>query len=223
MGACLSLIEPEAVLASQSPVPPMQPNAMEPVPAARPPLQEPVHEVVQPEEKKPKMRLSQVDPKSVPDLPYQNLIVDAFIYQIPDGDTCKFLLNLHPGGDSNVNNLLKLSLRLDGIDTPEIHAGEGRLPEEKVAAAKSRDRLRQLASGHVKIRMTDWDKYGGRCLGDVILPNGKTAVEVLIEEGYGRPYHGEKKQKWTMEQLRAHPFNITSRELEEYERSVSVE
>jgi endonuclease YncB( thermonuclease family) len=41
----------------------------------------------------------------------------------------------------------------------------------------------------------DWDKYGGRVLGDVIL-DGKSLREMLIEKGYAREYYGEAKTSW---------------------------
>jgi endonuclease YncB( thermonuclease family) len=41
----------------------------------------------------------------------------------------------------------------------------------------------------------DWDKFGGRVLGDIIL-NGKSLREMLIANGYARAYFGEAKQSW---------------------------
>jgi endonuclease YncB( thermonuclease family) len=38
----------------------------------------------------------------------------------------------------------------------------------------------------------DWDKYGGRVLGDVIL-NGQSLRQMLIVNGYAREYYGEAK------------------------------
>jgi endonuclease YncB( thermonuclease family) len=41
----------------------------------------------------------------------------------------------------------------------------------------------------------DWDKYGGRVLGDVIL-DGKSLRQMLITNGFAREYYGEAKQSW---------------------------
>jgi endonuclease YncB( thermonuclease family) len=41
----------------------------------------------------------------------------------------------------------------------------------------------------------DWDKFGGRVLGDIIL-NGSSLRELLIQNGLARPYFGEAKQSW---------------------------
>lgn len=150
----------------------------------------------------PKVRLSQVDPKTVPKVIFQNEVIDVFVYDVHDGDTIHFLL------DIGQKDPIKLSLRMIGINTPEISKAEDRLPEEKIAATIARDYLKTLVDGHTKIRISEWDKYGGRCLGEVILPNGETANQMMIKGGYAKVYHGEKKQPWTKEDLEAHPFNI---------------
>ena len=46
-----------------------------------------------------------------------------------------------------------------------------------------------------QIVLYDWDKYGGRVLGDVIL-NGVSLRQTLITKGYARSYYGEAKQSW---------------------------
>jgi len=98
-------------------------------------------------------------------------------------------------------------LRIIGIDTPEIKHGEGRLPEEHVSAVKVRDYMRSLFPKNIaKICIRDWDKYGGRVLGELFLETGENVSEILIHQGWARPYRGEKKRPWTLEELTAHPF-----------------
>ena len=160
---------------------------------------------------KPKLRLSQVNPKSVPDVMFQNQVIEVFVYEVYDGDTLHFLL------DIGREEPLKLALRLIGIDTPEIHAGKEKLPQEKVAGKIARDYLKTLVSGHTKVRISDWDKFGGRCLGEVVLADGQTANQMMIKGGYARPYHGEKKQPWVFEELTSAPFNVTSRDIDLFE------
>ena len=46
-----------------------------------------------------------------------------------------------------------------------------------------------------QIVIMDWDKYGGRVLGDVIL-NGQSLRQMLIVNGHAREYYGEAKQSW---------------------------
>jgi endonuclease YncB( thermonuclease family) len=164
--------------------------------------------------------LESIDPKTVPKVPFQDQIIYARIEEIYDGDTVKIIILF---GDLPV----KLSLRILGIDTPEIKHGEGRLPEEHHAAIKVRDYMRSLFQrtdkkttsfissveksnifrlNIAKICIRDWDKYGGRVLGDLFLPTGENVSEILISGGWARPYRGEKKKAWTLEELTAHPF-----------------
>ena len=163
------------------------------------------------------LSLMTIDPDSVPDVPFKDQPKNVFCYGVHDGDTVHFLMYIG-------NTPVKLALRLLGIDTPEIRGGEGRLAEEKTAGIMARDRLAELLGANVIDRNTsprrpkkqtlttiiirDWDKFGGRVLGEIILPNGKSAADVLIAEGYGRKYYGEKKRPWTLEDLAAAPFKL---------------
>jgi len=128
-------------------------------------------------------RLEVIDPKTVPKVPFQNEFKHARIEEIYDGDTVK------------------------GIDTPEIKQGEGRLPEERQAAIKVRDYMRSLFPKNIaKICIRDWDKYGGRILGELYLQSGESVSDILIHGGWARPYHGEKKKEWTLDELTKQPF-----------------
>jgi micrococcal nuclease len=144
--------------------------------------------------------LEKIDPKTVPKVPFQDKIIYARIEEIYDGDTVKIIVLF---GDIPV----KFSLRILGIDAPEIKNGEGRLPEENKAAVKVRDYMRSLFPKNIaKICIRDWDKYGGRVLGDLFLETGENVSEILIHKGWARPYRGEKKKPWTLEELTASPF-----------------
>ena len=50
-------------------------------------------------------------------------------------------------------------------------------------------------SKNVKLVIKEWDKYGGRVLGDVII-DGVSLRYLLISNGYAREYFGDKKQSW---------------------------
>lgn len=144
--------------------------------------------------------LERIDPKMVPKVPFQDKIIYARIEEIYDGDTVKIIVLF---GDIPV----RFSLRILGIDTPEIKHGEGRLPEEHIAAVKVRDYMRSLFPLNIaKICIRDWDKYGGRVLGELFLETGENVSEILIHGRWARQYRGEKKKPWTIEELTAHPF-----------------
>ena len=69
------------------------------------------------------------------------------------------------------------------------------MPEEKKAAVKVRDYMRSLFLKSIaKICIRNWDKYGGRVLGELFLETGENVAEVLIHGGWARTYHGEKKK-----------------------------
>ena len=144
--------------------------------------------------------LEKIDPKTVPKVPFQDKIIFARIEEIYDGDTVKIIVLF---GDVPV----RFSLRILGIDTPEIKHADGRLPEENKSAIKVRDYMRSLFPKNIaKICIRDWDKYGGRVLGELFLETGENVAEILIHGGWARPYHGEKKKPWTLEELTASPF-----------------
>lgn len=193
MGICFSIEndqpqQPDVVMVERPQIHSQVESVLEPVPA---------HDQV-----KSKLRLSQIDPKTIPEVLFENEIIDVFVYDVHDGDTIHFLL------DIGQKVPLKLALRMIGIDTPEIRAGKDKLPQEKIAATISRDYLKTLVSGHAKIRISEWDKFGSRVLGEVFVPTGESANSLMLKGGYAKPYHGEKKQPWTKEDLEAHPFNI---------------
>jgi endonuclease YncB( thermonuclease family) len=47
----------------------------------------------------------------------------------------------------------------------------------------------------IQIAISDWDKFGGRVLGDVLV-DGKSLRVALIQNGYAREYYGLAKESW---------------------------
>lgn len=129
------------------------------------------------------------------------------VVDVHDGDTLKAIVEVFPG------RFAKCSVRLAGIDTPEITS---RAPAERRAAVAARDRLLQLVVGrsnidlsHTTVRRllskevylirTDIqgiDKYG-RMIADVSSAEPGVASEgfskVLLVEKLGVPYFGGAK------------------------------
>ena len=143
------------------------------------------------------------DPKTVPSFPYQGEIVDAYVYNVYDGDTCSIIISLKNFG------YMKLKIRVIGVDTPEIKIRGARknMPIgdlEKKAAIHVRDKVKNLIEGKVcQVRMDKWDKYGGRVIGVVYLTSKKyaTLTEYLLANGYAKKYYGSKKEEWKSEEL----------------------
>lgn len=93
--------------------------------------------------------------------------------------------------------MYRLSVRLNGIDTPEIK-GKGVSEEEKEAAKIARDYVSNLVLNKVvRLENIESEKYG-RILADVFIGDIHLN-ELLIKERYAVSYDGgtkEKPQSW---------------------------
>lgn len=116
---------------------------------------------------------------------------DVDILRVIDGDTVAFKASFLPPPLKP-----ELSIRIYGVDTPE---------KGFRAKCSSEDQRGQLATQFTKNLVTnaktrqivlyEWDKYGGRVLGDIVL-DGMSLRSLLIQQGYAREYYGEAKQSW---------------------------
>lgn len=113
------------------------------------------------------------------------------ILRVIDGDTIVFKADFLP-----VDFKQELRLRIWGIDTPE-KGGRAQCPQEAAKSEAATRFTREMinVSKHRLIYFKEWDKYGGRVLGDLIL-DGKNLRVMLLERGYAREYYGEKKHSW---------------------------
>lgn len=104
---------------------------------------------------------------------------------IIDGDTLKAELENVP------EPLNKISIRIRGVDTPEI---KGQCDSEKQKAQAAKITLKEWlkVTENISLQNLKWDKYGGRVLADVFFD--KISVSgYLIDKGLAVPYFGEKK------------------------------
>lgn len=121
----------------------------------------------------------------------QGIAYDFPITKIIDGDTVAFEANFLPSPLKK-----ELSVRVYGVDTPEKgfrakcnkENDLGQLATKFTSNAVNKAKVRQVV-------VMDWDKYGGRVLGDVLL-DGKSLRDMLIKNGYAREYYGDAKQSW---------------------------
>jgi len=111
---------------------------------------------------------------------------DAVITRVIDGDTVAFQADFLPAPLKK-----ELSIRVFGVDTPE-KGFRAACPSE-AASAFTKQAVSQATKRQVVLM--DWDKYGGRVLGDVIL-NGQSLRQMLIANGFAREYYGEAKTSW---------------------------
>lgn len=127
--------------------------------------------------------------KEVENVPRMNKIIKAKVIDVYDGDTCKVIYRYG-------TKPIKISIRIQGIDTPEIKTPN---KYEKEAAIKIRDLVRKKILGKILyIKLIKWDKYGGRVVGDVFLSGKKNNLSnFLLSKNLAKPYTGNKKDTWT--------------------------
>ena len=130
--------------------------------------------------------LAIAQPKQRPSVTY-----DAVITRVIDGDTVAFQADFLPAPLKK-----ELSIRVYGVDTPE-KGFRAECPAEAARgeAATAFTKHAIATSATRQITLIDWDKYGGRVLGDVIL-NGQSLRAMLIQNGFAREYYGEAKTSW---------------------------
>ena len=90
----------------------------------------------------------------------------------------------------------ELSIRVFGVDTPE-KGFRAKCPSEDARGQAATTFTKNMINTSTKrqVVMMDWDKYGGRVLGDVLL-DGKSLRAGLIQNGFAREYYGEAKTSW---------------------------
>jgi endonuclease YncB( thermonuclease family) len=109
------------------------------------------------------------------------------VIKVYDGDTITIAAKF-PNTDGPI---YRFSVRLDGIDTPEI---KGKSAAERDLAKNTRDALQELIYGKVvELRNVANEKYG-RILADVYI--GEVHVnQWLVSENFAVLYDGGKKQR----------------------------
>ena len=123
--------------------------------------------------------------------PPKGVVHDFKIIRVIDGDTVEFeapfLVDPLPK---------KLSIRVYGVDTPE-KSFRAKCPKEADLGAKASEFTKNLVANAktTQVAIYEWDKFGGRVLGDVII-DGNSLTKMLIENGYAREYYGQAKQSW---------------------------
>lgn len=116
-------------------------------------------------------------------------ITGGRVIKVYDADTITIASKL----PYDASPMYRLSVRLNGIDAPEIK-GKGISDEEKEAAKVARDFVSKLVMNKfVRLENIESEKYG-RILADVFI--GDVYLnELLIKERYAVKYDGGAKQK----------------------------
>ncbi len=105
-----------------------------------------------------------------------------------DGDTVYITM---PGVPAELSDM---SVRVNGVDTPEIR---GKCAEEKAQAKAARSFVieKLTAAQEVQFCNPEWGKYAGRVLADVVI-DGVNLADLLIQNGMARAYDGGSREGW---------------------------
>jgi len=121
----------------------------------------------------------------------QGVMYDAQILRVSDGDTIVIAAPFLPAPLKP-----ELAVRIYGVDTPE-KGFRAKCPQEDERGKLASKFTTNLVAKSIKrqVVLYDWDKFGGRVLGDIILDN-QSLRGLLIANGFAREYFGEAKQSW---------------------------
>ena len=121
----------------------------------------------------------------------QGVTYDAAIIRVSDGDTVVIAAPFLPAPLKP-----ELAVRIFGVDTPE-KGFRAKCPQEDARGQAASKFTKSMVEQSTKrqVILYEWDKFGGRVLGDIIL-NGQSLRAMLIQNGYAREYYGEAKRSW---------------------------
>lgn len=145
-------------------------------------------------------KLSQTDPKTIPDVPNPGKFTKVYVYKVIDGDTIKVVYECG-------NTVHKTNVRVNGVDTPETRSGSDL--EKRAGKVVTRVVQDMIEKRDIFIQFLKKDKYGGRMVGDVYLPSdviggdeNVTLCNYLVNNKLGHSYTGKtKKSEWTSKEL----------------------
>jgi len=121
----------------------------------------------------------------------KGVMYDATIVRVSDGDTIVIAAPFLPAPLKP-----ELAVRIYGVDTPE-KGFRAKCPQEDERGKNASKFTTNAVAKSTKrqVVLYDWDKFGGRVLGDIILDN-QSLRSMLIQNGFAREYYGDAKQSW---------------------------
>lgn len=117
--------------------------------------------------------------------PFIPCITTCKVVKVYDGDTITIASKLYPGSP-----IYRFSVRLRGIDTPEIRTNNEN--EKLHALAAKRFVESKTLNKIVMLKDVKTEKYG-RLLANVYLEDGECLNNLLIKSGFAVDYDGGKK------------------------------
>jgi len=116
---------------------------------------------------------------------------DTTIVRAVDGDTVVIAAPYLPAPLKP-----EFGVRIFGVDTPE-KGFRAKCESEKKRGEQASIFTKDVIAATKKhqVVLYDWDKFGGRVLGDILL-DGMSLRALLIKNGFAREYFGDAKQSW---------------------------
>ncbi len=113
--------------------------------------------------------------------------VPARVVSVTDGDTVLVRARIWLGQN------VETSIRLEGVDTPEMKA---RCAKERRLAIKARDFVKRRIGGRtIDLFHIQYGKYAGRVVARIRDADGDLST-AIIAAGLGRPYDGGRRRSW---------------------------
>jgi len=110
--------------------------------------------------------------------------IPAEVIRVVDGDTIKVRARIW------VDQSVEVSVRLAGIDAPEIY--RPRCDAEKAPARAAKEAVAAQVGDMVELRDIRNGKYAGRVVADTILSDGESLSARLVAQGHAIPDGAEK-------------------------------
>jgi endonuclease YncB( thermonuclease family) len=115
--------------------------------------------------------------------------VEAQLISIIDGDTLVVVAKPWP------QQTISVSVRIRGVDAPEMKSRCPALRDRAVAAKQALASIVDTGNGRLSLSSISGDKYFGRVVAYVIVADGRDAAVELLAAGMVRPYDGGKKPR----------------------------
>lgn len=113
------------------------------------------------------------------------------ILRVTDGDTVVIAAPWLPDPLKK-----EIAVRIYGVDTPE-KTYRAQCDAEALRGEQATEFTKNVVaeSKRQEVIYREWDKYGGRVLGEIVL-DGQSLRSMLLTNDLAYEYHGEKKKSW---------------------------
>jgi endonuclease YncB( thermonuclease family) len=123
--------------------------------------------------------------------PAEGVVTPALIFKVWDGDSMRACF--YDPARKEGHDLITLSVRLAGIDTPELRSPEG--SAEKLLSQEAKIFVQEAVENKVALTtFGETDKYG-RTLASIEIPGAGDLSQALLREKLAYAYDGGSKAK----------------------------